>query len=104
MTLILGPLPCKACGRAVKVDRIGSHVRIMDGQTEHTCPPVRVQEPVRVPLLEVPAPNICGAWMRNVEERCARGKGHASSIRDGGHRRRTVMDDERDRRRGNRAA
>lgn len=98
MTQILGPLPCSKCGGTVVIDRIGAYIRVLEGHRVHVC------RPAMVPLLETPGPEICGAWMRNVEERCARRAGHATDERNRGHRRRCVMDDDNRARSGRRAA
>lgn len=90
---VLGPLPCIRCGRTVAWDRVGSSWRLMEGAERHDCPGITQPKP------ELVDDGLCGAWMRNVQERCARRRGHADH-----HRRRLVMDDEAARRRSIRLA
>lgn len=84
MTMILGPVPCGQCYEFVRVDRIGSYVRVMEARREHACHG-RGRRP------EPPRPKVCGMWMPRVREKCARRAGHSMT---GGHRRRIVMDDD----------
>jgi hypothetical protein len=74
----LGPMPCIGCGKPVFWEIGGKAPLLMEHAgrliRHHACR------------------GVCGAWMPNARERCARRAGHGGTVRYPDHRTRYALD------------